>query len=74
MADLPTASSVEQELWRRAQRRREVALLDGSDSLEHGLLALLLSMARLAAQQDARALAHDPLRSTDDHLSRACTG
>ena len=42
------------ELWRRAQARREAELGAGLDPAERRLLPLVLSLARLAAQNDVR--------------------
>ncbi len=54
---LPLASSLDEELWRRAETRREAGLhLDASDE-DRLLLPLILSLARLAAQRDAMARA-----------------
>lgn len=53
MSLLPLAASLDDELWRRAEARREAELdveAPGDDLL---LLPLVLSLARLAAQRDA---------------------
>ena len=47
--------SLDDELWRRAQERREAELANGSEEVDRMLLPLALSLARLAAQRDARA-------------------
>lgn len=48
------AKTVGEELWRRAQDRREAGMdQDGSQS-DRMILPLVLSLARLAAQRDAR--------------------
>ena len=51
---LPMAASLDEELWRRAESRREEPLREGFTPIDQSLLALTLSMARLSAQQDAR--------------------
>ena len=48
-------SSLDDELWRRAQERREAELASGSKEVDRMLLPLALSLARLAAQRDAKA-------------------
>ena len=47
-------NSLDEELWRRAQSRREAALGEGASTADQMLLPLVLSLARLAAQRDAR--------------------
>ena len=54
---LPMAASPNEELWRRAEGRRETALVSDLGPFERSLLSLVLSMARLSAQRDARSLA-----------------
>ena len=51
---LVIAESTEEELWRRAEDRREAQLALGLTSFDQSLLALVMSMARLAAQREAR--------------------
>ena len=51
-----TASILDDELWKRAQTRREADVVKG-ESVEHQMLVpLVLSLARLAAQRDAHAV------------------
>lgn len=52
MNDLPLAGSLDEELWRRAQARREEQLYPDASEDERLLLPLVLSLARLAAQRD----------------------
>lgn len=53
MSPLPLAASLDDELWRRAETRREAELdVDGPRD-DRLLLPLVLSLARLAAQRDA---------------------
>lgn len=47
--------TVDEELWLRAQARREDELGDGMVPADRLLLPLVLSLARLAAQRDAQA-------------------
>lgn len=57
MSALPLAASLDDELWRRSEARREAELhLDAPDD-DRLLLPLVLSLARLAAQRDAMARA-----------------
>ena len=49
------AKTLDAELWRRAQARREAVLGGGAPEADRLLLPLVLSLARLAAQRDARA-------------------
>jgi hypothetical protein len=51
-----SASTFTDELWRRSQSRREAALHPDLSEDDGRLLPLVLSLARLAAQRDARAL------------------
>ncbi len=51
MAHLP----IDEQLWRRAEGRREVTDYPDLPEDEALLLPLVLSLARLAAQRDARA-------------------
>ncbi len=49
----PSNRSFDEEMWRRAEDRREASLhLDATED-ERLLLPLVLSLARLAAQRDA---------------------
>lgn len=48
------AASLGDELWRRAQTRRAVGLSECGSDLDRTVLLLTLSLARLAAQRDAR--------------------
>lgn len=50
-----SVSILDDELWKRAQTRREAALAQGKPVEHQMLLPLVLSLARLAAQRDARA-------------------
>lgn len=52
---LPLAGSLDEELWRRAETRRESGLYTDMQTDERMLLPLVLSLARLAAQRDAAA-------------------
>ena len=45
---------LEDELWRRAQSRREAAMAADMSESDRLLLPLVLSLARLAAQRDVR--------------------
>jgi hypothetical protein len=47
--------TIDEELWLRAQARREDELGAGVSPADRLLLPLVLSLARLAAQRDARA-------------------
>jgi hypothetical protein len=51
---IPLAPSVGEELWRRSQTRREAALYPDVSDEDRLLLPLVLSLARLAAQRDAK--------------------
>lgn len=51
---IPLANSVDDELWRRAEARREASLYADLCDEDRLLLPLVLSLARLAAQRDAR--------------------
>lgn len=53
MSDLPLASNIDEELWRRAETRREDDLYQDASPEDRLLLPLVLSLARLAAQRDA---------------------
>ena len=55
MTTMSLAKTVDEELWRRAQARREAAMGEGASEPDQMLLPLVLSLARLAAQRDARA-------------------
>lgn len=46
------AGSLDEELWRRAEARREEHLYPNASAEERLLLPLVLSLARLAAQRD----------------------
>jgi hypothetical protein len=48
------ARSLEDELWRRAETRREAAMYPNASEQDRALVPLVLSLARLAAQRDAR--------------------
>lgn len=48
-----SVSILDDELWKRAQTRREAALVEGKPVDHQMLLPLVLSLARLAAQRDA---------------------
>lgn len=50
----PASGLLEEELWRRAQVRRELDLYPELSAEERLLLPLVLSLARLAAQRDAK--------------------
>lgn len=50
-----TTTSIEYELWRRAEDRREAALNPDLTTEQKMLLSLTLSLARLSAQRDAQA-------------------
>lgn len=50
----PSNTTVDYELWRRAQDRREQDLLEGLTAEQRLLAPLVLSLARLAAQRDAK--------------------
>lgn len=52
---LPPARSFDEELWRRSEQRRETALYPDLGDADRILLPLVLSLARLAAQRDAKA-------------------
>lgn len=47
--------AIEDELWKRAETRRELELYPEVSPEDRLLLPLILSLARLAAQQDAKA-------------------
>lgn len=49
------AATTEEELWRRAETRREADLYPDATPEDRLLLPLILSLARLAAQRDAKA-------------------
>jgi hypothetical protein len=49
-----TARTIDEELWRRAEIRREADLYPEADPADRALLPLVLSLARLAAQRDAK--------------------
>jgi hypothetical protein len=49
-------TSLDEELWRRAETRREADLYQDATPEDRLLLPLVLSLARLAAQRDARTL------------------
>ena len=49
------APTTAEELWRRAESRREAQLYPEAQSDDRLLLSLVLSLARLAAQRDVRA-------------------
>jgi hypothetical protein len=51
----PESRVIDDELWQRAQTRRECDLHPDLDSDQRLLLPLALSLARLAAHRDARA-------------------
>lgn len=53
MSPLPLAASLDEELWRRAEARREAELDVDAPGDDRMLLPLVLSLARLAAQRDA---------------------
>ena len=53
MSSLPLAASLDEELWRRAQARREAEFDVDAPGDDRLLLPLVLSLARLAAQRDA---------------------
>lgn len=53
MSPLPLAASLDDELWRRAEARREAELDVDAPGDDRLLLPLVLSLARLAAQRDA---------------------
>lgn len=56
----PNVRTIDDELWERAQRRRECDLHPDLDSDQRLLLPLALSLARLAAHRDARSeLGHE---------------
>lgn len=48
------ADTLDEELWRRAETRREAGLYPGASDEDRLLLPLILSLARLAAQRDAQ--------------------
>lgn len=48
--------AVEVELWRRAQDRRDRTLTAGMESADAALVPLVLALARLSAQRDARVI------------------
>ncbi|HBY44472.1 MULTISPECIES: hypothetical protein [unclassified Brevundimonas] len=52
---LPLAATLDDELWRRAEARREASMLTEATDEERLLMPLALSLARLLAQRDARA-------------------
>jgi len=52
---MPMAKTLDEELWRRAESRREADLYPDADETDRALLPLVLSLARLAAQRDAKA-------------------
>jgi hypothetical protein len=52
---MPPANTLEDELWRRAETRREATLYPDASAEDRLLLPLILSLARLAAQQDCKA-------------------
>lgn len=54
---LPLAASLDDELWRRAEARREAELHVDAPGDDRLLLSLVLSLARLAAQRDTMARA-----------------
>jgi len=51
---LPLANSLDEELWRRAESRREAELYHDASVEDRLLLPLVLSLARLAAQRRRR--------------------
>lgn len=51
---LPLAATLDDELWRRAEARREALMLTGATEDERLLMPLALSLARLMAQRDAK--------------------
>ena len=51
---LPVAVTVDEELWRRSEARREASLYPEASGDDRLLLPLVLSLARLAAQRDTR--------------------
>lgn len=53
MSCLPLAASLDDELWRRAEARREADMDVDAPGDDRLLLPLVLSLARLAAQRDA---------------------
>ncbi len=50
-----TIQSIDDELWTRAQSRRETVLHTDASDEDRQLLPLVLSLARLAAHRDVRA-------------------
>jgi hypothetical protein len=48
------APTIEEELWRRAEARREANLYPDAAPSDRLLLPLVMSLARLAAQRDAK--------------------
>ena len=50
----PTSGCLDEELWRRAQVRRERDMYPELSDEDRLLLPLVLSLARLAAQRDAK--------------------
>jgi len=51
---LPLAATLDDELWRRAEARREALMLTEATEDERLLMPLALSLARLMAQRDAK--------------------
>lgn len=49
------AATLDEELWRRAETRREASLHPDAAPEDRLLLPLIMSLARLAAQRDAAA-------------------
>ena len=55
-------SSTQYEIWRRVQVHRETELLAGACEADRLLTPLILSLARLAAQREARRSTSKPAR------------
>ena len=51
---LPLAVTLDDELWRRAEARREALMLTEATEDERLLMPLALSLARLMAQRDVK--------------------
>ena len=61
---LAPADDLAGELWRRMQTKREVTLSGESSEFDRALVALVMSLARLSAQRDARG--HQPTTETEE--------